>query len=223
MSLGGSIIVQDEIQIDFLKKFRKFILKFLKKGYRFVIVTGGGKVCRKYQQAASKIVKITDEDKDWIGIHATRLNAQLVRTIFYKEACPVVLDNPNKDIANAKRYRLFLASGWRPGASTDYDTVLLAKRFGAKKIINASNIDYFYDKDPSRFKDARPIKDIVWKNYLKLVGSKWVPGMHVPFDPIASKIASGLKMTIIAASGADLKNMENIINNKPFKGTVIRP
>jgi len=220
MSLGGSIIVPGEIQVDFLKKFKEFILDFLGQNYRFVIVTGGGSVARNYIKAASEISEIPDEDKDWLGIHATRINAHLIRTIFKKEAYPVVLDNPLKKI-NGKKYKLFIASGWRPGWSTDYVAVLLAKRFKADKIINASSIDYVYDKDISKYKDAKPIKEITWAKYRKIIGSKWSPGMKAPFDPIASKMAEDLKMTVIITRGTNLQNLENILLDKKFNGTVI--
>lgn len=222
MSLGGSIIVPKEIQIKFLKNFKNFILKFLRKNYKFIIVTGGGNVCREYQKAAAAITKVSDEDKDWIGIHATRLNAHLIRTIFKKEAYPVVLDNPFKQI-NGKKYKLFIASGWRPGWSTDYDAVLLAERFEADKIINASNIDYVYDKDIARYKNAKPIADISWTEYRKIIGFEWKPGMKAPIDPIAARLASKLKMTVIVTKGTNLKNLENILLDKKFTGTVIHP
>ncbi|MFH1841436.1 MAG: UMP kinase [Candidatus Nealsonbacteria bacterium] len=222
ISLGGSIIVPGEIQTDFLKKFKEFILKYLKKGTKFLIVSGGGNICRKYQKAAAEISKVTDEDKDWIGVHSTRLNAHLLRTIFKKKAYPVVLDNPLKKI-NGKKYKLFIASGWKPGWSTDYDAVLLAERFKADKIINASNIDYIYEQDINLHKTAKPIKEINWKDYLKIINSKWSPGMNVPFDPVASKKAKNLKMKVIVAKGTDLKNLEKILEGKEFKGTIIHP
>jgi len=222
ISLGGSIIVPGEIQVNFLKQFREFILDFLKEGKRFIIVAGGGAIARNYQKVAAQISQLTDEDKDWLGIHATRLNAHLLRTIFKKEAYPIVLDNPHKPV-KGKNQRLFIASGWLPGWSTDYDAVLLAKRFGATKIINASNIDYIYDKDPNKFKDAQPVKEMKWPQYLKIVGKKWIPGMNVPFDPVASKAAQNLKMTVVFTKGTDLNNLENIIENQSFKGTVIHP
>ncbi|MFH1780440.1 MAG: UMP kinase [Candidatus Nealsonbacteria bacterium] len=225
LSLGGSIIVQDEIQTKFLKDFRKFILKFIKNGHRFIIVVGGGKICRKYQQAASEIADVNDEDKDWIGIHATRLNAHLIRTIFRKQAYSTVLDSPLKPInqADFKHYRLFIASGWKPGWSTDYDAVVLAKRFGASTVINASNVEYVYDKNPVQFKAAKPLREIAWPDYLKIIGKKWLPGMNTPFDPIASQFAQKSKMTVIFAKGTDLKNLADIIRGKNFNGTTIHP
>ncbi len=222
ISLGGSIIVPGRIQVEFLKDFKEFILKFLKKGYLFIIVAGGGSTCRTYQAAAGAISNLTDEDKDWLGIHATRLNAHLLRTIFKKEAYPIVLDSPHKEISGEK-YNLFIASGWRPGWSTDYDAILLAQRFKADKVINASNITYVHEKDIALNPTAKPIKDITWKEYRKLISSQWKPGLSAPFDPIAAKAAQGFKMTVIVTKGTDLKNLENIIQNKPFKGTIIHP
>ncbi len=211
-----------KIQVEFLKKFREFILKFLKQGKRFIIVTGGGAVARDYQKAAAKITKVSDEDKDWLGIHATRFNAHLLRTIFKEEAYPVVLDSPHKEM-NGERYDLFIASGWRPGWSTDYDTVLLAERFKAEKVINASNITYVHEKDITLHPTAKPIKEIAWSEYRKLISAKWQPGLNAPFDPIAAKAAQEFKMTVIITKGTDLKNLANIIENKPFKGTTIHP
>jgi uridylate kinase len=221
IDLGGSIVVSRNIQIRFLTQFRKFILKFLKEGKRFVIVVGGGKLCRDYQDAASGILKISDEDKDWIGIHSTRLNAQLLRAIFFDVAHPVVLDNPLKKIKNEDKYNLFIASGWRPGWSTDYVAVMLASRFETKRIIVATKVPYVYDEDIEKNKRAKPLRDISWKDYRKMVGDVWIPGLKSPVDPIAAKLAQSLKIEAIVARGTDLKNMENILRGKKFRGTLI--
>ena len=214
ISLGGSIISPSpgKVNVRFLKKFRKLILKYLKTGCRFIIVAGGGKVCRIYQKAAAKITKVPSDDMDWLGIHATRLNAHLLRTIFRKEVCPVVLDNPFKEVKKEfLKKPIIIASGWRPGCSTDYDSVLLAKRFKVKEIINAGNIPFAYNKDPLKYKNTKPIKKISWKNYRKLIGSKWIPGLSTPFDPIAAKSAQKLKIRALIIKGTEIKNFEKVL------------
>ena len=50
ISLGGSIVVPDKIDYNFLKKFRALILKHVKKGKRFVLICGGGATARLYQK-----------------------------------------------------------------------------------------------------------------------------------------------------------------------------
>jgi uridylate kinase len=46
LSLGGSLIISDKVNIELLEKFRKTLLK--NKKYRFVVVCGGGKTARNY-------------------------------------------------------------------------------------------------------------------------------------------------------------------------------
>ena len=46
ISLGGSLIVPEEIDIAFLEGFKEIILREVQAGKRFVIITGGGKICR---------------------------------------------------------------------------------------------------------------------------------------------------------------------------------
>jgi uridylate kinase len=223
ISLGGSLIVPDEIDWGFVKSFKEIIKKRIAKGSRFIIITGGGKLSRRYQDAAVKITdKLTNDDRDWLGIHATRMNAHFIRTIFRANAHPRINKNPNdlEDFFNFKE-NILVAAGWRPGFSTDYDAVLLGKYFGVTKIINMSNIDYVCDKDPNKFPDAKKIKTISWPDFQKMVGNIWDPGMNAPFDPIASKLASEAKMEVVILNGKKLKNMENCLEGKKFNGTVI--
>jgi len=219
LSLGGSLIVPDDIDLNFLRNFRKTIDNYIKNGYRFVIYCGGGKLARNLQKTASKISKLDDEDLDWLGIYATRLNAQLMKTIFKNNAEDFVVENPIAKINFRKN--ILIAAGWVPGWSTDYDTILLAKNLGVKEVINMSNVNYVYDKDPKKFKNAKKIEKMSWANFRKIIGKKWKAGMNAPFDSVAAKEAqkSGLKVSII---GSNLKNFENLLRGKKFRGTVIK-
>ena len=64
ISLGGSLLVPESIDQVFVANFKRFILAHLKEGYRFILVTGGGKTARKYIEAAATVTDINDEDKD---------------------------------------------------------------------------------------------------------------------------------------------------------------
>lgn len=114
LALGGSIIHPDEIDVSYLRDFYDFILNEIAEGKKFIIVTGGGALARKFQKAAEEFVHISDEDNDWLGIHSTRLNAQLLRTIFIKQAHPVILKERGK-IIDFDGYSIIIASGWHPG------------------------------------------------------------------------------------------------------------
>jgi uridylate kinase len=220
ISLGGSIIVPEDINTDFLKKFRKLILDFIRKGNRAVIVCGGGRLARKYSEAAQKINNVSDDELDWIGIKATVLNAELVKSMFGRLAYEKVVNEPNKHISTDKK--IIIGSGWKPGWSTDYDAVLLAKQLRAKRIINLSNIEYVYDKDPKKYSSAKKIESLSWADFQKIVGTKWKPSANLPFDPVATKLAKEWNMEVIIAKGTDIENLKNILLQKEYKGTTIK-
>lgn len=219
ISVGGSIIVPDKVDIKFLKDLKKLIEKFVRKGYRFGIYCGGGKLARDYQKAVSSITKLNQTQLDWLGIHATWLNADLLVKIFENLSDGCFIIDPTKKIKSNKK--VLIAGGWKPGWSTDYDAVLLAKNLKANMVINMTNVDYVYDKDPKKSKSAKPIKETTWKELRKLVGSKWSAGLNMPFDPIASKEAEKLGLSV-AIIGKNLKNLEKLLKGKKFKGTIIK-
>ncbi|MEJ0021222.1 MAG: UMP kinase [Candidatus Doudnabacteria bacterium] len=219
ISLGGSLIVPDEVDVGFLRGFKAVIEAFIKKGNKFLVITGGGRIARRYIEAAKNLGELNPDDLDWLGIHSTRLNAHLLRTIFRKYAHRRIITNPNKPEAASEP--MIIAAGYRPGWSTDYVAVLLARVYKADTVLNLSSIDYVYDKNPKTHKNAKPIKNISWKDFRKIVGSKWDPGLNLPFDPVASKLAEKLKLKVIVMNGKKLDNLRNFLAAKQFKGTVI--
>lgn len=221
IGLGGSIMVPDEINVSFLKKFNLLIKKQIKKGFRFIIIVGGGQTTRTYQKAGHKIGDITDEDKDWIGILSTHLNACLVKALFKKKAHPELFDNRFK-IKRFGKYSLIIGAGWKPGNSTDFVACQIAHDFNIKKIIMLGKPDYVYTSDFQKDKNAKPIKRISWKDYLKLIPSKWSPGLKSPVDPVAARLAKKENLEVIIAEGKNLSNLKRILNDDKFKGTVIK-
>ena len=218
ISLGGSLIFPNGLDKEFLINFKKTIQKYLKKKYKFVIICGGGKLARNFQQITSKERKLSNDELDWLGIHATKINAHLLKALFGSMANDFIVTNPNDKINFRKD--IIIAAGWKPGWSTDYDAVLLAKNLGVKEIINMSNVDYVYDKDPKKHKGARKFEKISWQAYTRLISSKWKAGMNVPFDPVAAKEAKKIK-TKVYIIGRNFKNLENLLDGKNFKGTII--
>jgi len=214
ISLGGSVVVPDKVDISFLKRFNELIKRYPKD--KFIIITGGGKLARNLQKKAKKLKKTTEKDLDWLGIYATRINALSLKKVLGIKG--KIITNPNEKIMSKEN--VLVAAGWKPGFSTDYDAVLLAKNIGAKTVINMTNVDYVYDKDP-KLKGAKAIKETTWKELRKIVGSEWKPGLNMPFDPIASKEAEKLKMNVIVI-GKGLDNLGRVLDGESYKGTTIR-
>ena len=226
LSVGGSIVAPDKPDFDFLDKFSKTIRNWLLQdsSRKIIMVIGGGAPARDYQNAYRKVCDLRkapakNDEADWIGIMATRLNAQLVKAVF-EDLCPhpVVYDPTTVDMFGGQ---ILVAAGWKPGFSTDNDAVVLAERFSGNLVVNLSNIAKVYTDDPKKNPEARPIDSISWEDFIKIVGTEWVPGKNTPFDPIASQRAQKAGIKVICAAGKDIENLENILNGKDFKGTVI--
>ncbi len=220
LSLGGSLVVPNGgPDTAFLKKLRRFVQVQVRSGRKLAIVVGGGKTARHYIDSAEKVKSIESEDLDWLGIHSTRLNAHLLRTILRDIAHPVVIKDPTK---TPKRWngKVLIAAGWKPGWSTDYVACRIAQNIGTDTVLNLSNIEKVYSADPNKDKNATPFDDLSWKDYRKMVGNTWSPGLSAPFDPIASKYCHKNKMQAIIMSG-DLLNVSAMIRGKKFTGTVL--
>lgn len=224
MSVGGSLIVPDTIDTAFLNHFKDFIERHIAfTGRRFIIIAGGGKTARRYQDAAKAVAELTDEDLDWMGIHATRLNGHLLRTVFRDIAHPVIITNPDEIGDVPKDASLVIAAGYRPGASTDLRAVQIAKNSGATKIINLSNIDYVYSDDPRTNPHAQKIESIAWSEFIKLIPTEWNPGQSSPFDPVAARAAQSFDMEVAVINGAKISEIEDYLNGGTFMGTRIHP
>ncbi|GHV94758.1 uridylate kinase [Spirochaetia bacterium] len=223
ISLGGSIVAPDGVDEQFLKDFVALIRSFIEgdEKRRFIFVVGGGGPARAWQKAYRAVsgAGARDDAADWIGVMATRLNAQLVKAVM-GEWCgqDVVIDPTQVDPLTG---RVLVAAGWKPGFSSDYDAVLLAERFQADAVINLSNIEKVYTDDPKKNPNAQPIDRISWADFRAMVGDEWVPGKNVPFDPVASRHAAKIGLKVICAAGKNLENLRKILAGGDFTGTTI--
>ncbi|MGI5070324.1 UMP kinase [Treponema pectinovorum] len=226
LSVGGSIVAPEGPDTEFVKKFVAMIKEYLAKneGEKLILVVGGGGPARIYQKAFRDVANLdleeNVEDADWIGIMATRLNAQFVKACFGDLCKESVVTDPT--VADEFKGSILLAAGWKPGFSTDNDAVLLAQKFNADTVVNLSNIEKVYTDDPRKNPNAKPIDKISWSDFRKLVGDEWTPGKNCPFDPIASKKAQSLGLKVICAGGKNLENIKSILEGKDYIGTTIQ-
>ncbi|MBQ9207518.1 MAG: UMP kinase [Treponema sp.] len=226
LSVGGSIVAPEYPDTEFVSRFVAMVKDFLSKNPsdRLILVVGGGGPARIYQKAFREVTGTAESDgtdaADWIGIMATRLNAQFVKASFGDLCKEDVVTDPTaaKDFTG----RILLAAGWKPGFSTDNDAVLLAEKFNADTVVNLSNIEKVYTDDPRKNPDAKPLDTISWSDFRKMVGDEWVPGKNCPFDPIASKKAESLGLVVICAGGKNIENTRAILEGKAYTGTTIK-
>ena len=220
--LSGALFVYPTgIDIEFLKAFNVFIRDQI-SSKRGDFYSGGWRGDNAPVSGSAQAVRAHDIENielDWLGIHATRLNAQMVRTIFQDIADPRVIKHYEVILKIDKP--IAVAAGWKPGWSTDFCAVTLCEDYGIKSAINMTNVDQVYDKDPRKFPDAKPMVKTTWEEYRRLAGDKWTPGMNLPFDPIASRLADENGVTVKILNGKNLPNLAKALDNEPFVGTTI--
>ncbi|MEA3378486.1 MAG: UMP kinase [Nanoarchaeota archaeon] len=217
ISLGGSIIVPDDVDYKFLKKFKETIGHF--KNCKIVVCTGGGNTARDYISILRE-KGLSVKNQDLIGIAVTRLNAKLLS---------LFLGNANKEIPTTlkdvgrllKKYDLVVCGGLGPGQTSDGTTAMIAKYLDADVMINITNVDGLFDKNPIKYKDAKFIPEISHQDFFKIVSKiSRKPGQHFVLDSLAAKICkdSGIKIVILRG----MYNLRGFLEGKKFKGTIIK-
>jgi uridylate kinase len=224
ISLGGSIIAPKGVDTAFLAGFLRLVERHLEGGRerRLIIVCGGGSLARDYQAALRALAPdARDEDLDWVGVAATRVNGELLRRLLRRWCVEDLVTDPTAVSVFAGR--VLVAAGWKPGFSTDNDAVVLAQRFSAGTVVNLSNIAKVYSADPKKDPAARAFDTVSWKDMLGIVGGEWTPGKNTPFDPTAARAAAASRIRVIYAEGRNLPNLERILEGATFTGTTIGP
>ena len=218
ISLGGSVINPTEIDSQFLNDLSIMLKKFISK-FKFVIVCGGGKVARQYIQALP--VGLTEGEKDYMGIAATWLNAQLL-TYYFKGHCSPVLPTTVKEMSKfLQQYDIGISGGFLPAIKTDEDAAILADLYGSPILINVTNVNGIYDKDPNKHPDAKKYDHLSYQEFYKVVSPLSLgAGSNAPFTLIAAKICERTNIKIIICS-KKVPKIEQAIDGKNV-GTVIQ-
>ncbi len=220
LSLGGSLIIPDEIDVRFLRKFREVINKNA-KNYKFVIVCGGGSVARKYINALREESK-SDYLQSLAGISVTRLNARFMAYFFGKDP-NWGIPHDMKHISNLlKREDIIFCGALRyaPNQTSDGTACRLAA-FLKSDFINLTNVKGLYDKNPNKYKDAKFIPETTREQLARIVHQvEQKPGMHAPVDYTAMKIILQSKLRVFIL-GKDAKQLDNLLNGRKFVGTRI--
>ncbi len=220
LSLGGSLIVPDNVDIAFLEKFKKKLRQYYKK-YKFVIVCGGGSIARKYIDALEK-ERASEYNQSLAGIRATRMNALFLMEIFGKEANDT-LPKTMKDVENALQKNKIVICGalrFTPHSTSDGTAARLAHHLRTD-FINLTNIKGLFDVNPFDHKNAKFIPSESWNAFeARASRIKHKPGQHFVLDQEAAVIIKEYRIKTYII-GKNLSNLVNLLEGKRFVGTTI--
>ena len=208
VSLGGSLLYP--LNEEYIRQ----VIDFIRKHDGLYIVTGGGKIAREYIKMARKF-GASERYLDKIGIGFTRANAMLLAS-YFKKRVPCTIE------AASKMAPPVIMGGTTPGHSTDAVAAMLASAVKADLLIIATDVDGIYDKDPKKYGDAKLYKKIHIDELLRMAGKGWrKAGENVIVDAIACRVIKKARIKSIVLNGSNLKQLENAIYGRQFKGTEI--
>src|SRR4030042_7198526 len=220
LSLGGSLIIPDKINLKYLKDFKKVILKNKDK-YKFIIICGGGNIARTYISALRE-AGMNEVFQSYAGISATRMNARFLAYFFNQDQKRGIPHHMLKLKRKVRKFDIVFsgALAYNPNQTSDSTASQIAEAFKCD-FINLTNVKGLYDKNPKKFKDAKFMPKISWKDFDKMANAtKFQPGQHFVLDQTASKIIKKSRITTYII-GEDMNQLDKLLNGKEFIGTTI--
>jgi len=223
ISLGGSLLAPEgEIRTNYTRMFAVLLNEYTNR-YGFGVVTGGGGICRTYQNGMRSLGITSPDALDDVGIATTHVNAKMLFHVLKNEGVNVQYLKSIYEQAE-ENCDAWITGGSVIGQTSDAALVDFSKILQAEKIINATNTSYVYEMDHGKVDKMRPIKEMSWNDYLALIGNPGhKPGENLPFGYTASVKAQELGLKIVILNGNELQNIVNVLKGKQFDGTLIRP
>ncbi len=205
ISLGGSFLFENPEKINELNRVIHH------SNQNFIIICGGGRLAREYIKFAS-LFKLKPEDMHLVGIKSTIINALIVNKVLGGE---LYEGDPRK----IKDKKLVVTGGFEVGWTTDICAAYAAVASKSKAIFNLSKEEGVYDKDPSKFDDAKLLKTLSFETLYKINRGRRVPGMNFIFDPQAGVICKNNGIKVIVTN--KISDIARFIKCKEFSGTLI--
>ena len=211
----------NEVDVNFIKKLATKLTQWIKK-HEIAVVIGGGALSREFDKIGRRITK--DEDfLDLLGIYASRLNAALLIAALENSACPVIPRSEVEflDLVLKYQQKVIVCGGFRPGQRTDAVAVEIAKVWNADFVIKGTNVDYVYDKDPKKNKNAKPIKEMSFDDLQKYADQTHKANQSTIMDLKSAEMIANEHIRVAVLNGKNLENIEKFLNRQEFKGTRI--
>lgn len=229
ISIGGHLLQRgakslEDLELNWYERYAE-VIKSIHKNYKVVVVCGGGDLARREikearEAGASKV------EQDMIGIKWTHKNVDILAESLGDIAS--LRYRPETEIEDILRdldkNKIPVCGGDKPGHSTDYDAVFIAKEIKEKKGKKAIFIDVrksaIHNKDPDRYPDAKKYDKLSFEGLLKLANElKQEPGTY-QIDKDAVELMQKHKIKTIIIDGRDPEEIIRAVEGR-HKGTIV--
>ncbi|MDK2384866.1 MAG: UMP kinase [Candidatus Korarchaeota archaeon] len=198
------------------------IVRDLSKDRKLAIVTGGSDTARRYIEAVGSLGG-SKFLQDQAGILATRLHALVMIAALGKSAFPRVIEDYDEAALAFQLGKIPVSGGMQPGQSTDAVAALMAERLGLSFLVKMTGVDGVYDKDPTRYQDARKIEELSYDDLERILRDKlYHPGRYELLDALSIKILKRSSISTIILSGDEPEALLDLVSGKRT-GSLVKP
>lgn len=217
--IGGSVIASPT-NPKLINQYIRLLKKIRQNGHKIITVVGGGTLAREFIKIGNQL-GLNEEAQDWLAIYVSRLYALLLTLKLGKNGTENVPTSINEAVGILKKGKVVVMGGLKPGMTTDTVAAHIAQKMKARLLVKATNQDGIYNKDPKKYKDAKKIAKIDYRDLMQLFEkSRHKAGIHQILDPVAIKILQKTNIKTIIVNGYNPQNIQHAIEGKKI-GTII--
>ncbi|MEM3606389.1 MAG: UMP kinase [Candidatus Bathyarchaeia archaeon] len=219
VKLGGfafPLKINEEVIKAFALKFKEIY----EEGYRLAIVAGGGEAARVYINAARNL-GAPESFCDQLGILVSRLNAKLILTSLNDLAVFKIPESLEEFQNLFSLGKIVVMGGLQPGHSTNAVAALIAELIKADLLINVTDVDGVYTKDPKEDPEAKLLNEVTIKQLQEILSlNEMKAGKYKLLDLLALKIIERSKIPTWIINGKNPSNLIKVIKGEKI-GTKI--
>jgi uridylate kinase len=216
LKIGGSLLFDQRRRL-YTRRFGQYsriIKELVREGHELAVVVGGGALAKSLIKRGSKL-NAGREALDWLGIASTWVCAQLMIAALGNLAYPTPMFTEEQILENMEGERLLVVGGLQPGQSTNAVAARITELTKSKVLVNATDVDGVYDRDPDRFPQAKRFDTITVPELRQIVSSlSDKPGTYPLFDKNALNIVERSGIEVWFINGLNPENILQAITHQ---------
>ena len=203
IKIGGSLLFDKNQHLD-AARFQQYaneVRQVVEQGHKIVLVVGGGALARTLIEQG-RVLRAQRDALDQLGIAATWVCAQLMIAALNNLAYPTPMMTEDQITSHIDDKRILVVGGLKPGQSTNAVAARMAEITQANVLVNVTDVDGVFDKDPKRYKSAKLLAVITAARLRQIVSSlPSDPGTYPLFDKRALEIVERRRIEVWFVNG----------------------
>lgn len=204
---------------DLIRGFAGVILNYAAEGNKLAVVTGGGPTARSYIEMGRKL-ELNNAILDLLGIESARLNALIFASLLGTYGYLPIPRSIDEFMRAWSTDKVVVLGGLQPGQSTNAVAAAIADMVNADLLINATNVDGVYDKDPKTYPDARLLKVVTVDELERILAKQeFKPGRYELLDKVALDIIRRSRIRTVFINAFKIEHIKKILSGEEDVGS----